>query len=455
MSTWNRNRFSVFTSDEKDALGLIEELGKQTNDNSDALASKTDLTGDHKGSWQGLSKPTLSEEGMRATVEKHIIDIANLKNTDSSIYDYVDGINTHVDKTYNNSTFETIISNLQNSSNNMCYNYYVGDSIFASNGTYILDNVIKAMDNTGIHRHTRQCQSGLRLDHWVKHANQGEGYFTIDNLLSAIPTNSNYPQHVFFELGINRHGNYTKEEYLALYKKGFDMLIAQRPDVKICLISPMRWGDTGGVDKVSWCYKELTKYYDIAYINLIDNIFKEFNDRVQGQYFVDPTHPNEKGQRKMADYIIEKLGIINYPIMSKSVKFGRFLLGRVAFSSKYYKWGKNSGLRIEIVQTGGSAKIVEPILKKTNGKFYIHFDKNTPSSLSTEIKPQNAIQTLTKASWSTVDCIFTARIEFTNYDIFNEIVDNEIIELSNSTVVSSPSGTSTLENILYEILDRI
>lgn len=78
MSTWNRNRFSVYTSDEKDVLGLIEELGTQTNENSDALISKTDLTGDHKGSWQGLSKPTLSDEGMRATVEKHITDIDNI-----------------------------------------------------------------------------------------------------------------------------------------------------------------------------------------------------------------------------------------------------------------------------------------------------------------------------------------------------------------------------------------
>lgn len=81
MSTWNRNRFSVFTSDEKDVLGLIEELGKEVNNNLDILNNKTDLTGDHKGSWQGLSKPTLSDEGMRATVEKHITEIADLKNT--------------------------------------------------------------------------------------------------------------------------------------------------------------------------------------------------------------------------------------------------------------------------------------------------------------------------------------------------------------------------------------
>ena len=78
MSRWNRNRFSVFTSDEKDALSLMEELGKQTNDNTAALENKTDLQGNHLGSWQGLSRPTLSEEGMRATVEKHIKEINDI-----------------------------------------------------------------------------------------------------------------------------------------------------------------------------------------------------------------------------------------------------------------------------------------------------------------------------------------------------------------------------------------
>ena len=73
MSKWNGKRFSIYTSDEENVLNMVEELGKQTNHNTDSLDSKTDLHGDHKGSWQGLNRPTMSEEGMRATVED-IID---------------------------------------------------------------------------------------------------------------------------------------------------------------------------------------------------------------------------------------------------------------------------------------------------------------------------------------------------------------------------------------------
>ena len=72
----NGNRFSVYTCEEKTVLGVINELAqeniqvaKEIEVINKAIEGKTDLYGDHKGSWQGLSKPTLSEEGMRATVE--------------------------------------------------------------------------------------------------------------------------------------------------------------------------------------------------------------------------------------------------------------------------------------------------------------------------------------------------------------------------------------------------
>ena len=106
---WNKNKFSIYKSEEKTVLKLIEninnfvgklakgiddstdELTKRINNKTDELTkrinNKTDLYGDHKGSWQGLNRPTLSEEGMRATVEQladetipnietHLADIA-------------------------------------------------------------------------------------------------------------------------------------------------------------------------------------------------------------------------------------------------------------------------------------------------------------------------------------------------------------------------------------------
>ena len=76
MSKWNGKRFSIYTSDEETVLGVINELAQENNQVTkeidvinEVLEEKTDLYGDHKGAWQGLNRPTLSEEGMRATVE--------------------------------------------------------------------------------------------------------------------------------------------------------------------------------------------------------------------------------------------------------------------------------------------------------------------------------------------------------------------------------------------------
>ena len=62
-------RITVYDSEANTALELLRELGTLTNEVCDELDNKTDLYGDHKGSWQGLNRPTMSEEGMRAIVE--------------------------------------------------------------------------------------------------------------------------------------------------------------------------------------------------------------------------------------------------------------------------------------------------------------------------------------------------------------------------------------------------
>ena len=95
---YNNRRFSIYDSEEKTALSLMNELGqacnevlnradeveKQANDNKVNKVSYDDLQNNYQlttdgananfdGTWQGLNRPTLSDEGMRATVED-IID---------------------------------------------------------------------------------------------------------------------------------------------------------------------------------------------------------------------------------------------------------------------------------------------------------------------------------------------------------------------------------------------
>ena len=95
LDKWNKNKFSIYKSEEKTTLKLIELIGKWIEelingieDLTKALDKKTDLYGDHKGSWQGLNRPTLSEEGMRATVEKLDKEVKIIKNNRLYLSEY-------------------------------------------------------------------------------------------------------------------------------------------------------------------------------------------------------------------------------------------------------------------------------------------------------------------------------------------------------------------------------
>lgn len=81
LDKYNKNKFSVYDSEEKTVLKIIENINDFNKEVAVEVENKTDKNGDHKGSWQGLNKPTLSEEGMRATVEKiNEIDLPHIDN---------------------------------------------------------------------------------------------------------------------------------------------------------------------------------------------------------------------------------------------------------------------------------------------------------------------------------------------------------------------------------------
>lgn len=94
LEQWNKNKFSIYKNEEKTVLKLlqvisnwldttitkVDEIDLLANDNKNKKVSYDDLHNKYKltqdgtnanytGKWQGLDRPTLSEEGMRAIVE--------------------------------------------------------------------------------------------------------------------------------------------------------------------------------------------------------------------------------------------------------------------------------------------------------------------------------------------------------------------------------------------------
>ena len=165
----NGNKFSVYESEEKSVLGLLDELGSYVNHNTDELKNKTDLYGDHLGSWQGLTKPTLSDEGLKATVEdinnkkiptinKALLEKAN--TSDVALKGFIN-INDFDESTRNkilglqDGEINAVLGDLNVKTHNIGYNQITADKIaFGSLGknkfanTYLFNTTLGGADST-------------------------------------------------------------------------------------------------------------------------------------------------------------------------------------------------------------------------------------------------------------------------------------------------------------------
>ena len=97
---WNKNNFSIYKSEEKTVLKLIEKLNNFIGELTKGIDEKTDKKGNHEGSWQGLTRPTLSEEGMRATVEQiNDVKIPSINENINTLNDNQEILFNDIDKT--------------------------------------------------------------------------------------------------------------------------------------------------------------------------------------------------------------------------------------------------------------------------------------------------------------------------------------------------------------------
>lgn len=180
LDKWNKNRFSVYDSEEKTTLELIEKSNNFTKEIIKEVDNKVEQGGDFTGSWQGIAYPTLSEEGLRGTVEKHESDISNInKKLGRKIYNITDFGAIGDGLTDNTTAFINAFNTITDNS-----------TLIIPNGEYIVHKDFNGTD-TGNSKPLNQCiiLKGLK-DVTI----QGEGNVIIrPNLQGVATTKKRFP----------------------------------------------------------------------------------------------------------------------------------------------------------------------------------------------------------------------------------------------------------------------
>lgn len=168
MSTWNKKNFSIYTSDERSALGLIEELGNQTNYNTEELEKvkesdskkvshqemqetyKLDKDANFTGSWYGIKKPTASQEGLQATVDKIVEEDIPFIN------EQLEQIVKHTEGYVNLSSYRNLVKN-DNWTIALQTALDTGKSVLIEDGTYNIESVILQNEKQAIIGYSREA----------------------------------------------------------------------------------------------------------------------------------------------------------------------------------------------------------------------------------------------------------------------------------------------------------
>lgn len=343
MNKWNGKRFSVYTSEEKSALGLIKELGEQTNYNTDELEQvkisdskkvshqemqetyKLDKDANFTGSWHGIKKPTASQEGLQATVDKIVEeDIPSIKNNISNLksekYIFIgDSYGEGYTPEGNVTSWIDYTKQLMHLSSENCFSYAVGGYGFTTTGFQELLN---------------RAVSEIQEKQQVKCIVVGGGYNDSWNY-SAIASNM---------------------------KLFFDTCKANFPNAKV-IIAPFGWCVEGLTTDVhvtqtfSNLIHMVLEYQRNAVINggsYIDGIYSVLhkNDFFSSDY----VHPNNNGQYAIG------LAIANY-LMGKGFSTVEYMNNENIFKDSTFESG--IGVTCQCIAT---VENKNTILHLTSGK---------------------------------------------------------------------------------------
>lgn len=364
-------------------------------------------------------------------------DMDSVKGTVTSMTQYVDK---------NSPTLKNeIISNLLRNAlifntTNVTY-IMVGDSTRAINGAYIYDIVSKVLNGLNVTTYL-SAHSGLKAQHWGNTDDTIQpGYPRAVDLIPLIPGTGS-TTIVDICLGLN---DATTIDSLPTYiTSGINLIKASKPDILVNITSPnlssynSTWGSI---------YTKLVNDNGYGYINILENVFKTDSDRTG--YFLDTTHPNEFGQKKMAEYILDK--IVPNDLKLDALTYYNVPQGYLANTTDNSSI-INSGFRCEIAYSSGVETGNIYLRKNADGIWYL-FDQTTGNSLSKGIAMTNGFQTVLNGfvAGKTV----TANIYIKDHTILDAISNGSSYYLVSNAIVPTLRNSYSLKSSIIDLSGQI
>lgn len=318
----------------------------------------------------------------------------------------------------------------------------VGDSTRASHGAYIYSMVNDALKALRVDTYL-SAMSGLRAEHWGSDVSTLQpGYIQAKDLINLIPDDGTNTI-VDICLGLN-DTNKTSTQIKEYITHGIDIIKDSKPNIIVNLTSPNRIDTPVWTAVMKTVYDELASLGEYGYINVVDNVFKEYGESLP--YFLDTWHPNELGQRKMAEYILGKL--IPEDIKTKAVASVRVLQGDLS-SDSVNDVIRASGLRCEVVYTQGSSTGAMYITKIAND-WYL-FDATSGNSLTANFKLTNGINIVTKDGYVSSRKA-NALVFVEDEQVLKDYVANNVYFPIENAVVGQFTPYRTLDNTIKDLV---
>lgn len=333
--------------------------------------------------------------------------------------------------------------------------FMVGDSIRNSNGNWIFKVVSEKLSSFGVESY-RIGKTGLALERWCGLLNDNNDPKVTDMIPLIEGDGSN--TIVDISLGLNDpSSDYNRISEMLMV--AINKIKETKPNVTFILTSPHKHGDE--VQQKAHRYNLKMGYEKtindnngkIGYINVHDNVFPIYNNTIALQYTTDKWHPNEIGQRKIAEFIVSKL-IPNY--FSKGVVLYKGGINPYDFN---YSKVKESGVSCEIrVRSGKTPTKIYLKYYKPNNSWYLSYNASqTLNNISGVVDMRNDLQVMTNLNVSveSIDTNLDIILSIKDVTVLNEFAktctNTTSIELVNCVVIDFTKPINS--NILFKELN--